>query len=252
MTGDGPAGTSGGPPGGGIRVEPLQPSGAVVLRTARLDMRPLTRAYLPHMLALYEDPRVTEFLVDLDEAGHVRRLAETERMWASRGLGRVAIHERGTGRFVGRGGLHHWEQFGEVEVGWALRTAAWGRGYATESARGWLDWGLANLDVSYLTAYVAPDNAASRSVAERAGMSVLRRDTFHGRTVLVYALHRVEAEQAGTRLGGRDCRAVDLEPEGAGTVTDHPGVPADVRRGGVPAHPTTTAGSAGPPTGRTR
>lgn len=183
MTGDGP---------------PVQSSSGVVLRTARLDMRPLTRAHLPDMLALYEDPRVTEFLVDLDEAGHVRRLEETERMWATHGLGRVAIHERATGRFVGRGGLHHWAQFGEVEVGWALRADAWGRGYATESARGWLDWGMANLDVPYLTAYVAPDNTASRAVAERSRMSVLRTDTFHGRDVLVYALHRAEAEQLRT------------------------------------------------------
>jgi RimJ/RimL family protein N-acetyltransferase len=169
-------------------------SGTVVLRTARLDMYPLTRAHLPDMLALYEDPRITEFLVDLDEAGHLRRLTENERMWATRGLGRVAVHERATGRFVGRGGLQYWEQFGEVEVGWVLRTDAWGRGYATESARGWLDWGLAHLDLPYLTAYIAPDNAASRSVAERLGMSVLRTDVFHGREVLVYALHRAAAE----------------------------------------------------------
>jgi RimJ/RimL family protein N-acetyltransferase len=170
--------------------------GDVVLRTARLEMRPLTRAYLPHMLALYDDPRVTEFLAPLDEAGHLRRLTETEQMWASRGLGRVAVHERDGGRFLGRGGLHHWSQFDEVEVGWALRTDAQGHGYATEGARAWLDWGLAHLDVPYLTAYIAPDNGASRSVAARLGMSVLRTDTFHGREVLVYALHRDRASGA--------------------------------------------------------
>ncbi|GAB3353738.1 GNAT family N-acetyltransferase [Modestobacter lapidis] len=164
--------------------------GGVVLSTARLEMRPLSPAYLPHMRALYEDPRVTEFLVALDEAGHLRRLIEAEEMWASRGLGRVAIHERGSGRFLGRGGLHHWPQFDEVEVGWALRADAWGRGFATEAARAWLEWGFANLDVPYFTAYIAPDNAASRSVAARLGMSVLRTDTFHGRDVLAYALHR--------------------------------------------------------------
>lgn len=164
--------------------------GDVVLRTERLEMRPLSRAYLPEMLALYEDPQVTRFLVPLDEAGHLRRLAETEAMWAARGLGRVAVHARDDGRFLGRSGLHHWAQFDEVEVGWALRTDAQGHGYATEAARAWLEWGLARLDVPYLTAYVAPENAASRSVADRLGMSVLRTDTFHGREVLVYARHR--------------------------------------------------------------
>lgn len=172
--------------------EPGGPGGHddVVLRTARLEMRRLTRAYLPQMQALYADPRVTGFLVPLDEAGHLRRLAETEQMWATRGLGRVAVHERDGGRFLGRGGLHHWAQFDEVEVGWALRADAQGSGFATEAARAWVEWGLARLDVPYVTAYIAPDNTASRAVAGRLGMSVLRSDTFHGREVLVYARHR--------------------------------------------------------------
>ncbi|MDK3255444.1 GNAT family N-acetyltransferase [Blastococcus capsensis] len=188
---------------------PLEAHGRVVLRTERLEMRPLSRAYLPHMLALYEDPRVTEFLVPLDEAGHLRRLAEAEQMWASRGFGRVAIHARDGGRFLGRGGLHYWAQFDEVEVGWALRTEAWGRGFATEAARAWLEWGLTNLDVPYLTACIAPDNMASRSVAARLGMSVLRADIFHGREVLVHALHRAQTDVSpgdGDELPGGERR----------------------------------------------
>jgi len=172
------------------RAAPPGAHGDVVLRTERLEMRPLGPAYLPHMLALYEDPWVTEFLMPLDEAGHLDRLREHEQMWATRGLGRVAVHARDDGRFLGRGGLHHWARFDEVEVGWALRTDAQGQGFATESARAWLEWGLARLDVPYLTAYIAPENTASRAVADRLGMAVLRTDTFHGREVLVYARHR--------------------------------------------------------------
>lgn len=153
-------------------------------------MPPLTRRYLEDMLSMYEDPEVTRFLAPLDRAGHVRRLDEIERMWSKRGFGRVAVLERSSGRFLGRGGLHFWEQFGEVEVGWALRREAWGRGYARESAQAWLRWGFALLDVPYLTAYIAPDNVASRSLADRLGMSVLRTDIFHDREVLVYAVRR--------------------------------------------------------------
>ncbi len=150
-------------------------------------MRPLTRQYLPDLLSLYEDPEVGRFLKSLDEAGHLQRLQESEEMWATRGYGRAAIHDRVTGRFVGRGGLQYWAHLGEVEVTWALRREVWGRGLATEAGGAWLDWGLSRLDVPYITAMIAPENTASRSVAERIGMSVLRADVQHGRRVLVYA-----------------------------------------------------------------
>ncbi|MGZ4659214.1 MAG: GNAT family N-acetyltransferase, partial [Blastococcus sp.] len=66
----------------------------VALTTERLVMRRLTSAYLPDMLELYADPRVTRFLLPLDEAGHLRRLRDSEAMWQTRGFGRVAIHDR--------------------------------------------------------------------------------------------------------------------------------------------------------------
>lgn len=162
----------------------------VVLRTPRLSMRPLTRAYLPELVGLYEDPEVGRFLKALDEAGHAQRLRESEEMWATRGYGRAAIHEHASGRFVGRGGLQYWAHFDEVEVTWALRREAWGRGFATEAGGAWLEWGLEHLDVPYITACIAPENTSSRSVAERIGMSVLRSDVQHDRPVLVYARGR--------------------------------------------------------------
>ncbi|MGZ4647791.1 MAG: GNAT family N-acetyltransferase, partial [Blastococcus sp.] len=162
----------------------------VALTTERLVMRRLTSAYLPEMLELYADPRVTRFLLPLDEAGHLRRLRDSEAMWQTRGFGRVAIHDRAGGRFLGRGGLHFWPQFDEVEVGWVLSADVQGCGFATEAGRAWLRWGLTNLDVPYVTACIAPENQASVSVAHRLGMSALRTDTFHGREVVVFALHR--------------------------------------------------------------
>jgi RimJ/RimL family protein N-acetyltransferase len=168
--------------------------GEVELTTERLAMRPLSSAYLPDMLELYSDPRVTRFLLPMNEAGHLGRLRDSEAMWETRGFGRVAIHDRADGRFLGRGGLHYWPQFDEVEVGWVLRADVQGCGFATEAGAAWLRWGLTHLDVPYVTAYIAPENQASVSVARRLGMSALRADTFHGREVLVFALHRVAVE----------------------------------------------------------
>jgi RimJ/RimL family protein N-acetyltransferase len=169
----------------------------VVLVTPRLVMRPLTRDYLAELVDLYADPGVTRFLKPLDEAGHLRRCLEAEEMWASRGYGRVALHNVASGRFVGRGGLQYWPRFEEVEVTWALRRDAWGQGLATEAGGSWVRWGLEHLDVPYITAMIAPENTGSCAVAERLGMAVLRADTQHGREVLVYARFRAQSPDGG-------------------------------------------------------
>lgn len=165
-------------------------NGGAVLMTTRLSMHPLTRAYLDAVTSLYADPRVTTFLKPLDEAAHLARLRETEDMWSTRGYGRVALHDRTSGRFLGRGGLHYWDQFGEVEVGWVLSADAWGHGYATEAGSAWIDWAFAELDVPYVTACIAPENVPSLAVAERLTMTPLRSDELHGRAVVVYAKYR--------------------------------------------------------------
>jgi RimJ/RimL family protein N-acetyltransferase len=163
------------------------PSKDAVLMTPRLAMRPLRRSDLADLAALYAEPEVARFLKPLDAAGHLARIDEAARMWAERGHGRVAVLDRESGRFLGRTGLQYWPEHDEVEVTWALRRDVWGRGLATEAGRAWLRWGLERLAVPYVTANIAPENVASRSVAERLGMSVLRTAVQHDREVLVYA-----------------------------------------------------------------
>lgn len=167
-----------------------------VLLTPRLVMRPLRRHYVADLVDLYADPAVTRFLKPLDEAGHLRRCEEAEEMWASRGFGRAAVHDRVSDRFLGRSGLQYWPHLGEVELTWALRRDAWGNGYATEAAAAWLAWALGTRGLPYVTAMIDRQNTASRAVAERVGMTALRTDVHHGRHVIVYAAG------AGTRAGG--------------------------------------------------
>src|SRR4051812_29438338 len=105
------------------------------LQTERLLLRRFRAEDLDEFVALHAEPAVTEFLRPLDRDQAAERLRRDEEEWESRGHGLLAIVEREGGRFVGRTGLKHWPQFGETELGWALRVDAWGRGYATEAAR---------------------------------------------------------------------------------------------------------------------
>lgn len=165
----------------------------MLIETERLTLRPLQLGDLDELLALYEDPELVRFLGPLGRVEAESRLRDNEREWRERGYARTAIIERASGSFLGRSGLKYWPQFDETEVGWAIRTDARGRGYATEAGRASIEWGLAALDVPYITAMIEAENAASLAVARHLGMEPLREDVLLGRRVTVFAIERATA-----------------------------------------------------------
>jgi RimJ/RimL family protein N-acetyltransferase len=160
----------------------------MVLETDRLLLRPLTLTDLDDYVEMHSAPDVARTMGSVNHADAVRRIERNEREWRQHGYGLMSLIERETGRFVGRSGLKYWPQFGETEVGWVLQPAYWGRGFATEAARGCLDWGFRNLDVPYITAMIVPANTRSIAVAERLGMKPLRSDKLLEFTVTVHAI----------------------------------------------------------------
>lgn len=111
-------------------------------------------------------PRALE---TLDEAeARVTRWAELNR--SAEGEGRWAVERREDGRVVGTVLLVRLpDGDGEVEVGWHFHPDAWGHGYATESARGAVDWGFRR-GLGEVLAVVRPGNTASTAVCLRLGM----------------------------------------------------------------------------------
>ncbi|NEC93267.1 GNAT family N-acetyltransferase, partial [Streptomyces sp. SID12501] len=100
-------------------------------------------------------------------------LAGYER-WDGR-FGLFAAEDRATGEFLGwfclrpeRGG-----PLDEVELGYRLRRAAWGHGYATEVCRALLHRAFAELDVRTVWGATMALNRASQRVMEKVGMTVV-------------------------------------------------------------------------------
>jgi len=63
-----------------------------------------------------------------------------------------------------------WEAIREWEVGWAVHSAEWGKGYATEAAWQLMDWGFKHLNIHRIVAYCHADNAASVRVMQKLGI----------------------------------------------------------------------------------
>ena len=59
-----------------------------------------------------------------------------------------------------------------VELGWTLLPEVWNRGLATEAARAALEYGFETIGFSQVISAVLPDNAASRRIADKLGMTL--------------------------------------------------------------------------------
>lgn len=150
-----------------------------MLRTERLILREFTLDDAELLLELDSDPEAMRYLSDrLTDREHVvrkvlpRLVAEYRR---HPGLGLWATHTR-DGLFVGWFHLRQQDDrpVGEVELGYRLRRAAWGRGYATEGSLALLRRGFEELGVRTVFAQTMAVNAASRRVMEKVGLTYRR------------------------------------------------------------------------------
>jgi RimJ/RimL family protein N-acetyltransferase len=185
----------------------------VFLETERLVLRRFTNDDVDNLVELDSDPDVMRFI----NGGRPTPRREIERDVLPTfldhyeryvGYGFWAAVEKSTGRFVG------WFHFrpaqgaqpDEVELGYRLRKAAWGKGYATEGSRALIQKGFADLGVRRVVASTMVVNVASRRVMENAGLRFVRAfhqpwpDKIEGEEQgdVEYALLRSEWEQ---RLG---------------------------------------------------
>jgi RimJ/RimL family protein N-acetyltransferase len=160
--------------------------------TSRLLLRPFTEADLEPWAEIVADEETTRFIGGVQSRDQAwRSMALYHGHWVLRGFGQWAVERRVDGRFIGRAGLWYPEGWPELEVGWTLARDVWGEGFATEAGAAAMEWGFSTLGLKRMAAVIDPDNAKSRAVAVRLGMSLdYETELSTGDPVVVYALVR--------------------------------------------------------------
>lgn len=167
------------------------------LETERLRLRAFTAADKPAYAAMRADPEVVRFLpggealVPFAEEIAESRIEAFRAGWAG-GFGVWAVEDKATGAFLGQAGLARLVRAGDVEVLYALKRSAWGRGYAREAARGVLGFAFERLEFPRVVAFVMPDNTASSRVLLAVGMRSIGETTYNDFPVLGYAITAAE------------------------------------------------------------
>jgi ribosomal-protein-alanine N-acetyltransferase len=187
----------------------------VIIETPRLILRWFQRSDLEDLAALMADPEVMRYIgsgatATRQQASETldRLLVNNDRSWSAdllqrlpqlrraieRGahFGPLATMHKPDNRFIGRCGLLAWDLDGrkEVEVGYILAGAYWGRGLATEAARAIRDYGFDVLGFDRLISLIQPANVASQRVAIKNAMSYECDVTVDGVRARVYGICR--------------------------------------------------------------
>ncbi|MEE2944824.1 MAG: GNAT family N-acetyltransferase [Pseudomonadota bacterium] len=149
-------------------------SGAPILKTERLTLRPMTMADWPDYAALWETERSVHMGGPAKADKSWGYFCSDAAMWDLFGHGALMIDDAQSGDCYGQVAINHGPWFPEKELGWMLYPSAEGKGIAYEAAKAMLDWAFSDGGLETLVSYIDPDNERSIALAKKLGATLDR------------------------------------------------------------------------------
>lgn len=164
-----------------------------MFETERLLIRPYTTEDLPFLESLVSDPRVVRYIGNgkprTKEGARLFFNWNLSHMKEEQPLGLQLLVEKASGEPIGHAGLvpQDIDDVTELEVGYWIAPAYWGKGFATEAAAAFQELAFDHLNENRIIALIYPENIASCRVAEKLGMHIWKTIERHNKEVFVYA-----------------------------------------------------------------
>ena len=143
-----------------------------VLRTERLALRPLTRADVPQLHAVFSDAEVMRYWSNSPHPDQARTEAMVDSIndgFERREILQWGIEREADGRLLGTVTLIAGGEQPRAELGYVLGREHWGQGFAGEAQRRVIEFAFEELGLHRLEADTHPENAASLRSLERLG-----------------------------------------------------------------------------------
>jgi len=158
-----------------------------LIETERLGLRNWTVEDIDAMVPISADLKVMAYFPAVATEEQTRNFGKRmQAMYDLRKHCYFAVEELATGEMIGFIGLCYQDYKASftpcVDIGWRLKTSAWGKGYATEGAKACMEYARAVLKLKEVYAVASEINTSSIKVMEKIGMTLV--ETFvHPRLV---------------------------------------------------------------------
>ena len=180
----------------------------IFLETERLILRQFTENDTDNLFELNSDPEVVRFTPDSQTERSVIQTEMLPKIFAYYekydGYGVWAAIEKSSQEFIG------WFLFraveyasyfapalankSDIELGYRLRKASWGKGYATEGSKALISKGFEDLGTQRIVSVALSANVASIRVMQKVGLKLEKRFIYEsiGQEVVIYVLGKDE------------------------------------------------------------
>ncbi|WP_297589340.1 GNAT family N-acetyltransferase [Roseibium sp.] len=160
---------------------------------------PFVEADFPLILDLHSDREVNRYLSPGPAPMAANEVRERLKTYIAdhslTGISKWKVETK-EGLFVGRTGFSYLKDPDGYELGYSFRREVWGRGYATEIAKGLTRWYFERTEVDYLIAYALMEHKASLRVMQKAGFQHWQDREKHGCPCRFYRIFREEFERS--------------------------------------------------------
>lgn len=163
----------------------------IILETERLYLREFTTGDAALIYELNIDPEVTRYTHDPVQGPEHANEVLLQRIlpqYTLYGYGRWAAHLKKDHSFIGWCGLKYRTELDEVDLGYRFKKIFWGAGYATESARACVRYGLEVLHLKCITGRAEPGNIASQLVLQKCGLLYIGDQVADGHPAKTYEI----------------------------------------------------------------
>ncbi|MEO6070756.1 MAG: GNAT family N-acetyltransferase [Chitinophagaceae bacterium] len=171
------------------------------LETERTFLRKLTIEDAVHFYGLNSDPDVIKFTGDkpfasIDEAAFFLSHYDQYQKY---GVGRLAVIEKRTNKFIGWCGLKYNPEEEEYDLGFRFYRACWNKGFATETGKRCMEAGFKNLKLKTIVGRAMKENKASIKVLLKLNMKFKEPFFKEGEEGSVYQITNYDFDKTYTK-----------------------------------------------------
>jgi len=168
-----------------------------IIETERILLRPFCIDDIAPFAKICANPNVMRYIADGKPVSRdiiAEKIPEWIELYEKQKYGLMALVMRKTKELIGFCGFIHQTVDGDeyIELGYRLDEAYWGKGIATEAAVAVRDYAFSVLEIPMLISIIHHQNDASKRVAKKVGMRLMKKTDFKNVLVDVFCLKKEE------------------------------------------------------------